>query len=435
MKTRVLLIALFVLNIFQVSAQSVDEVTLIVSSDGATKEEATLKALRSAIEQAYGTFVSANTQILNDELVKDEIVTISNGNIKKYEELSNSMLPNGNQMITLNATVCISKLVSYAQSKGASAELAGATFAMNLKLQELHEKNLKIALENVVIQFEKLVNDIPNLFDLDLSLHDPELCTEYGKENLVYVRGKITLRHNPNTILVRQFLVNSLLPILYKEEKRIVVPFNWGYYIKNERGEMEEIRGYYYDTEYGDKFYKYSLDAAFYKIIFNYLKKVELGLKANTGELFKIKLFNIIDKYKFSSHFYGDVYSALDYFHNDETICLRDLRSDPIELWKEQKYNNGITLGPYDVLRGEKLKNVLYKILYSYTEVEEIPNKGVQFKTKETKPIVEREVNRFTGVKRERVVMPKIEDLKFCLYIPRDIISNYSNFEAVNLNE
>ena len=92
-------------------------------------------------------------------------------------------------------------------------------------------------------------------------------------------------------------------------------------------------------------------------------------------------------------------------------------------------------MGPYDVLRGEKLKNVLYKILYSYTEVEEIPNKGVQFKTKETEPEVEREVNIFTGVKRERVVMPKIEDLKFCLYIPRDIISNYSNFEAVNLNE
>lgn len=49
-------------------AQTQDDVTLTVSGDGATKEEATNNALRSAIAQAYGVFVSANTQILNDEV-------------------------------------------------------------------------------------------------------------------------------------------------------------------------------------------------------------------------------------------------------------------------------------------------------------------------------------------------------------------------------
>ena len=87
-------------------------IMIVVSADGATKEEATKVALRSAIEQAYGTFVSANTTILNDELVKDEIVTISNGNIKNYKEMSSFVLPNGKQSVTLQATVCISKLIS-----------------------------------------------------------------------------------------------------------------------------------------------------------------------------------------------------------------------------------------------------------------------------------------------------------------------------------
>lgn len=41
-----------------------DDVTLVVSGDGANKEEATKVALRSAIEQVYGTFVSANTSIV-----------------------------------------------------------------------------------------------------------------------------------------------------------------------------------------------------------------------------------------------------------------------------------------------------------------------------------------------------------------------------------
>ena len=115
-------------------AQTTDEVTLTVSSDGPTKEEATKNALRSAIEQAYGTFVSANTTILNDELVKDEIVTIANGNIKSYDEISSTAMPDGSQFVTLKATVSVSKLISYAQSKGAETEFAGATFGMNVKM-------------------------------------------------------------------------------------------------------------------------------------------------------------------------------------------------------------------------------------------------------------------------------------------------------------
>ena len=152
-----------------------DEVTLVVSADGATKEEATKVALRSAIEQAYGTFVSANTTILNDDLVKDEIVTISNGNIKNYEEVASAMLPNGNQSVTLKATVCISKLVSYAQSKGASTEFAGATFAMNMKMKELNKKNEMVALENLLVQIKEL---LPYAYDRVLEVDEPKLAEE-----------------------------------------------------------------------------------------------------------------------------------------------------------------------------------------------------------------------------------------------------------------
>ena len=60
-------------------------VTLTVVGSGKTIEEAKTNALRSAIEQAYGVFVSSNTEILNDELIKDEIVSISSGNIKEFK--------------------------------------------------------------------------------------------------------------------------------------------------------------------------------------------------------------------------------------------------------------------------------------------------------------------------------------------------------------
>lgn len=148
-----------------------DEVTLVVSADGATKDEATKTALRSAIEQAYGTFVSANTTILNDELVKDEIVTITSGNIKNYYEIASATMPNGKQTVTLKATVCVSKLVSYAQSKGASTEFAGAAFGMDMKLKELNKKNEMIALENLLIQVKEL---LPNAHDRVLLIEEPK---------------------------------------------------------------------------------------------------------------------------------------------------------------------------------------------------------------------------------------------------------------------
>ena len=83
MMKRILIFTFVLLMSLTLSAQD-NTIRLTVSGEGATKEEATANALRSAIEQAFGTFVSANTQILNDDIVKDEIATISSGNIQEY---------------------------------------------------------------------------------------------------------------------------------------------------------------------------------------------------------------------------------------------------------------------------------------------------------------------------------------------------------------
>ena len=64
---KLFLILFLILVGLNLSAQGVDDVTLVVSGDGETKEDATHVALRSAVEQAYGVFVSANTEIVNDE--------------------------------------------------------------------------------------------------------------------------------------------------------------------------------------------------------------------------------------------------------------------------------------------------------------------------------------------------------------------------------
>ena len=113
--------------------------TLTVSAQGQTISEAKQNALRVAIEQAFGAFISSNTEILNDELIKDEIVSVSNGNIQDYEVISEVELPNSGYATTLKATVSVTKLTSFVESKGGIVEFKGGLFAVNMMQQELNK--------------------------------------------------------------------------------------------------------------------------------------------------------------------------------------------------------------------------------------------------------------------------------------------------------
>ena len=169
-------IGLFLGALFIVSTLSaVDVVTLTVNGQGTTKEIATANALRSAIEQTFGVFVSANTAIVNDELVKDEIATVSSGNIQKYTEEACVNLPNGEIAVTLSATVSISKLVTYAKNHGSSAEFAGQTLAMNVKMKELNKQNEEKVLQHTISQLWQLT---PHMFDWEISITDPRLTDD-----------------------------------------------------------------------------------------------------------------------------------------------------------------------------------------------------------------------------------------------------------------
>lgn len=193
-----------------------DEVTLVASGKASDSEKATTIALRSAIEQAYGTFVSANTTILNDDLVKDEIVTISNGNIKSYEMLSDVKCEDGQDMVTVKATVCISKLVSYAKSKGASAEFAGATFAQSMKMKELYKQNEAKALENLLTQVKYM---LPSCYDLGLSdIGEPE--DSRNSPNCYELAMYVDFKPNANTKVLCDLFLNTLKSLSLEKRSR-----------------------------------------------------------------------------------------------------------------------------------------------------------------------------------------------------------------------
>lgn len=167
MKRILLIIACLATTLFA-HAQN-NEVTLVVSGEGANKTDATAMALRSAIEQAFGTFVSANTEILNDEIVRDEIATVASGIIKSYKEISSVQTTEG-YYVTVQAVVSIGKLIEYSKSHGSSAEFAGQTFAMNIKMRKLNKENELIALKNLREQVRLVAN---NVFDFQVETDGP----------------------------------------------------------------------------------------------------------------------------------------------------------------------------------------------------------------------------------------------------------------------
>lgn len=151
-------------------------VSLIITGTGTTKENATSNALRTAIEKTFGTFVSANTSVVNDDLVKDEIVTVTSGTVASYEEL-NCRQVNGNDgtlyEVTVSAVVSIDNLVKFAQNHGMSAELAGQTFAMNVKLEVLNTANENEALSHLIIQLYEIAK--LGLYDFKIDVKEPSM--------------------------------------------------------------------------------------------------------------------------------------------------------------------------------------------------------------------------------------------------------------------
>ena len=166
-----------------------NDATLTVFGTGSTEEEAIQQALRSALEQTYGAFISANTTILNDELIKDEIVSISTGNIKNYIKHTVTPLSNGQFSVSLTATVSINKLISYAQSKGVKVDFNGHMYATNIKLLRLKIQSIQKALDLMLTQLESISK---NLYRFELQIENPVRYNSPIFGDIYYFDCKIT---------------------------------------------------------------------------------------------------------------------------------------------------------------------------------------------------------------------------------------------------
>ena len=212
MKKLLLLLALA--YSISVNAQDDKTVTLTVSGQGKTQDEAKQVALRSAIEQAFGTFISSKTEILNDNLVKDEIVSVTNGNIQKYDVLSEVQIPDGGYVTTLKAVVSVAKLTSFCESKGVTIEIKGGLFALNIKQQILNEQGEIEAMHQMLNLLDETMQ---KSFDYEIKSEEPKSLDSENKNWRLHIF--VWSKTNKNMEWCGNYCLNTLSAISLSDDE------------------------------------------------------------------------------------------------------------------------------------------------------------------------------------------------------------------------
>ncbi len=206
MKKIILIITILVTT--SIYTQNSDIIKITTSASGITKEIAVQDALRSALEQSYGSFISTKTSIKNDELINDEIVSITNGDIHRYEIISEYIL-DGRYNVTIESEISLNQINTFKKQIGESAtKFDGALFGVKIKLQEINEKSERISLKNLFVSLYNIYNE-----SIDITLDNYAEPKIISNTNNYSIDFEVGLAYNSNILTFNNHLTKSLKSI------------------------------------------------------------------------------------------------------------------------------------------------------------------------------------------------------------------------------
>jgi hypothetical protein len=169
-----LIFSLIIIIFFSIKSYSQNSINIIASGSAFTKEKAIFSALRYALEKGAGVYISSKTIIQNDQLVFDEVASLSNGTISKYEIIESSFSEKFKEhQVTISATIEVGKFVNLIKSKGVNVAFEGASFAQNVKMHEYYKAEEPKILAHFFDQYGW--EEIFQLFDKKLIADEPKL--------------------------------------------------------------------------------------------------------------------------------------------------------------------------------------------------------------------------------------------------------------------
>jgi hypothetical protein len=387
-----LLILAFTVNISYSQTNDVIEITTIGS--GNTIENAKFNALRSALEQVSGAYLSANTLIINDKLISDNITSIAAGSIESYEVID-QIEKEKLFYLTIKSKVSPKKFAEFVSGKvGTSVSVKGGIYVANIKQLNFNEEaELKAVKQLGDLYSELLYNSI--YYDAEvMSPVEEKLLNERKNHDQYYLTFQklpiiVTMHFTVAIDSANKYLKNNLKLIClsedeienYKKINRKIYPIcidGDDYFFRNKESlfSILKLNKYENNIDYVNSFTINDGNCIFKRYI--NLKNNDINLKF-TNDLIYIKYLdyykNKIKGYSSEDYCYkgGDAIEY-QYLCNNNFITYRRSESKSeycIQLWKSDAYwptklNGYYTLDEIEKINEiEILKNVSPKINYT----------------------------------------------------------------------
>ena len=245
MNIKKIILIITILAINSIYTQNTDIIEITTSASGITKEIAIQDALRSALEQSYGSFISTKTNIKNDELLKDEIVAITNGEIHDYELVSETKIESG-YAVTIVAKISKSVLNNFVTQSGGDAIIFDANvFSTKIRLQRLNENAEIKSLENILEILEKIYS---KSIEFEFSTSNPKINERNSKWRVDF---EIYTKYNENILNFNDYFSSSLEKIAMTKKQKIA---------------YDELGKSTYPILINNEFYYFRNEASYYAI-------------------------------------------------------------------------------------------------------------------------------------------------------------------------
>lgn len=168
MKKLIILLTLFVnLNVYSQSEKTIKVITI---GSGKNKDIAIQNAIRNGLEQYFGAFISSKTEIMNDVLVDDQITSIVNGSVKRYNIISVIKVNDNLFESTVESEITSSFIRQLVKNKGYEVEFDGNNYSTTLKNIEMNELSEKKIIDDLIRINDQLLD---NLYSFKIEASTP----------------------------------------------------------------------------------------------------------------------------------------------------------------------------------------------------------------------------------------------------------------------
>ena len=204
------------------------EKKVITSGYGKNPDEALTQALRNAVEEAVGTYMTSTTRIENDELIEDKVLSLSRGFIKDFKKLA-EMKVEDEIKVTVSAIVTETQILETLKASGVEIKVEGQKmFQQFVSFDRQMEDEYRVV--------SNLLKELPKEPPLDYSVEmmgQPVRDGDLDKWESAYIKVRIVGKVNDNYRNQYQNLRNILQETAF-ENKIFYTNSEMSFKIKND---------------------------------------------------------------------------------------------------------------------------------------------------------------------------------------------------------